>query len=236
MKFSKLLEFLQDFVALIYPNICAGCGEALLKNEEVICTKCLYELPKTRFHSDRENAVAQLFWGRTNVHHATAYYHFQKGSKFQELIHNLKYRGQKEIGYVLGKSLGYELKDTRLFADVNVVIPIPLHPKRERKRGYNQSEWISNGIAEAMGIAVDTQSVIRTVETQTQTKKTREERQKNVESIFQIRTPNLLIGKHILLVDDVITTGATLESCASLILSEIENVKVSIAALAVASH
>ncbi len=222
-----------DFLNLFYPNLCAACGEKLLTQEKVICTKCLVDLPRTNFHLEHENPVSQLFWGRVNIQNATALFRFQKGSKFQDLLHLLKYKGRQDIGEELGRQLGFELKKSELFNAVNVVIPVPLHPKREKKRGYNQAECIAKGIAESMGIEIQARNMIRTIETQTQTKKSRIERWKNVDSIFEIRQPEKLNNKHILLVDDVVTTGATLEACAQELLKT-QGTTVNIAALATA--
>lgn len=232
MKF--LLNIITDFIGLFFPNVCYSCNATLLKSEEIICTKCLAELPRTNFHKEKDNPVSQLFWGKIEIHAATTFYYFKKGSKFQDLIHHLKYHGKKEIGYILGKHLGFEMKSSELFADIDFVVPVPLHPKKEKKRGYNQSEWIASGIAEALGVKTETKTVFRNIETETQTKKNRLERWKNVESIFELRDIKIFENKHILLVDDVITTGATIEACANSIKQKC-NVRISIAALAVAS-
>ncbi|MBI5539728.1 MAG: ComF family protein [Bacteroidia bacterium] len=226
-------NWLADFFQLFYPNICAACGERLLTQEKVICTRCLVDLPRTNFHYEHDNPVSQLFWGRVNVQNATALFRFQKGSRFQDLLHLLKYNGRQDIGEELGRQLGFELKKSELFNSVNVVIPVPLHPKREKKRGYNQAECIAKGIADSMGIEIQSRNMVRSVETQTQTKKSRIERWQNLDSIFKIKKPEKLNNKHILLVDDVVTTGATLEACAQAILKT-EGVKVNIAALATA--
>jgi ComF family protein len=222
-----------DFLNLFYPNLCAACGEKLLTQEKVICTKCLVDLPRTNFHYEHDNPVSQLFWGRVNIQNATALFRFQKGSRFQGLLHLLKYKGRQDVGEELGRQLGFELKKSELFNAVNVVIPVPLHPKREKKRGYNQAECIAKGIAESMGIEMQARNMSRNVETQTQTKKSRIERWKNVDSIFEIKHPEKLNNKHILLVDDVVTTGATLEACAQELLKT-QGTTVNIAALATA--
>jgi ComF family protein len=222
-----------DFFHLFYPNICAACGERLITQEKVICTRCLVDLPRTNFQYDHDNPVSQLFWGRVNVQNATALFRFQKGSRFQDLLHLLKYKGRQDVGEELGRQLGFELKKSELFNKVNVVIPVPLHPKREKKRGYNQAECIAKGVAESMGIEIQARNMIRTVETQTQTKKSRIERWKNVDSIFTIKQPEKLNNRHILLVDDVVTTGATLEACAQELLKNHRTI-VNIAALATA--
>ncbi len=229
-----MFTYFSDFIQLIYPNLCMSCGSNLYKNETVLCTKCLYRLPRTNFHHDSDNPVSQFFWGRVKVETATSFYHFQKGSKFQKLIHQLKYHGHKEVGFELGKHFGTELKESDLFKDIDLLVPVPLHPKRLKTRGYNQSDWIAFGLSESMNIPVDTNNLYRHIATETQTRKTRIERWQNVESIFRIKKQNAFENKHILLIDDVITTGSTLEACASAILN-VGNTKVSVATLAVAT-
>jgi ComF family protein len=227
------LGLLEDFVSLLFPSLCASCDKNLYRNEALICTQCLYDLPKTNHHFLKDNPVSMLFWGRVNIESAAAYYFFEKGSRFRRLIHKMKYRGQKEIGYELGKIYGSELSASKLFNKAELIIPVPLHPRKERKRGYNQSEWIAKGIAESMGKTLDTHSVVRAVDTESQTRKGRYERWKNVENIFVTISPDKLENKYILIVDDVITTGSTFEACAHAIL-KIDGTKVSCAALAMA--
>lgn len=179
-----------------------------------------------------DNPVSQLFWGRTKIEYATGYFHFNKGSQYQHMMHKFKYHGNKEIGYVLGKTFGNQLRKSA-FNQVDVIIPVPLHKSKLKKRGYNQSEWLGMGLSEALQVPIDTKSFIRSVATETQTKKSRFERWKNVENIFKITDRKVLENKHILVVDDVVTTGSTLEACANVLL-ELKNTKVSIATLAVA--
>ena len=222
-----------DFLSLLFPSLCVSCGKNLYSHEALICTQCLYHIPKTNFHFLKDNPVSRLFWGRVNLESAAAYYFFDKGSRFRGLIHKMKYRNQKEIGYELGKIYGNELKSSGLFNEVELVIPVPLHPRKERKRGYNQSEWIARGIAESMEKNLDTQSVYRAIDTESQTRKSRYERWKNVENIFKIHHPEKLQNKYVLIVDDVITTGSTLEACAHSVLS-LDGTKVSCVTLAMA--
>lgn len=222
---------INDFLALIFPKVCYACGNSLLKDEESVCTHCLYHLPRTNFHLYGDNPVVKLFWGRTNIFSASSLYSFSKGGKVQHLIHQLKYRGKKEIGSALGKYYGKELKMSPLFSSADVVIPVPLHIQKLKKRGYNQSETFAQGIAETMRAEATSEILIRTFASQTQTRKSRFARWKNVEEIFKITSPEKIRGKHILLVDDVVTTGATLEACANKIL-EVPDTKVSIATIA----
>jgi ComF family protein len=229
MTFSST-NIMNDIINLFYPRLCAACSEPLVKNENFFCTMCRYDLPRTHFHKDPDNEVARIFWGRVPVEHATAYFYFQKGGRVQKLMHNLKYRGEKEIGFELGKMMGNDLASS-LFNQVDIIIPVPLHKSKKQKRGYNQSELIAKGIADSMGKPVHTNILSRNIANSTQTRKHRYDRWTNVEGTFTLKNRDMLVGKHILLVDDIITTGATLEACASALL-QVENSKVSIAAVA----
>jgi ComF family protein len=224
---------LNDFVALIFPKICVSCGKSLFKNEQTICTFCAYHLPKTNFHLAVDNPIEKIFWGRVQLHSAAAFYEFNKGGKVQHLIHQLKYKGQKEIGNTLGKLYGFDLKLNDRFNTVNIIIPVPLHEKKKKKRGYNQSDCFAEGLAQSMEVDVDLKILYRIANSETQTKKSRFNRWQNVESIFKLNNTSTLEGKHILLVDDVVTTGATLEACAQVLL-QIPNTKLSIVTIAYA--
>ncbi|MFH1004622.1 MAG: phosphoribosyltransferase family protein [Bacteroidota bacterium] len=177
----------------------------------------------------------KLFWGRVDIFSATSLYGFLKGGKVQHLIHQLKYRGKKEIGVSIGKYYGNELKSSPLFRGMNIIIPVPLHPEKLKKRGYNQSETFAHGLSKSLEIENENDLLIRAYSSETQTKKSRFARWKNVESIFKITQPKKLQDKHILLVDDVVTTGATLESCAHKIL-DVPGTKVSVATIACTMH
>lgn len=217
-----------DFLSLIFPKVCYACGKSLFKKEECVCTYCHYHLPRTNFHMDPANPVLKLFWGRVDIRAASSMYLFNKGGKVQKLIHQLKYRGKKEIGVSLGKYYGKDLRKSDAFAKVEVVMPVPLHLQKLKKRGYNQSEMFAQGLAESLEVKHDTSTLVRTKVSQTQTKKSRFDRWKNVEEIFHITDPEKIRGKHILLVDDVVTTGSTLEACAAKIL-EVSGTTVSVA-------
>jgi len=226
----KIPGFIEDFISLLYPRVCAACGNSLFKHEDIICTYCLYHLPKTNFHLMEDSPLDKVFWGRVQLENTAALYNFHKKSKVQHLIHQLKYKGRTDVGIYLGKLLGADLAKADAFKDVTKVIPVPLHPDKFRKRGYNQSEQIVIGLAKAMNIEMDATSFIRTVDTSTQTRKSRFARWENVKEIFKVTVPEKLANSHILLVDDVITTGATLESAAHVLLS-IEGVKLSVACI-----
>jgi len=205
-----------------------------MHGEGMFCITCLYDIPLTRFWNDKENPVAQTFWGRVSIEDACAYFFFVKGSKYRPILHKLKYKGQRDIGVELGVQLGQVLKNSVYYKNIHYVVPVPLHPKKLRIRGYNQAEAIAEGIAKVIGADLSTNHLIKTEYTETQTRKSRAERVLNVSESFSINNPKELEGKHLLLVDDVITTGATLETCAAKLLY-VEGIKVSIAALAYAS-
>lgn len=226
---------ISDFFNLIYPRLCLACGHSLFSNEKTICTSCLYHLPGTDFHKDKNNPVSQVFWGKVKLEAAAAYYFYSKGGKVRHLIHSLKYDGKKEIGIYIGKLYGMDLCSCPPFEDVDVIVPVPLHSKKLRKRGFNQSEMFARGIAISMNVKVDTKILFRSIASQTQTRKTRFNRWKNVENIFDIRKAGSLKDKHILLVDDVITTGSTIESCVHA-LEKIPFVRISVVAMAFASN
>ncbi len=207
-------DWLDSILNLFYPRVCAACGDALLKNEETVCIKCRLTLPRTGYELHPDNPLAQSFYGRVKFHAVTACFFFAKSGKVQHLIHQLKYKGNKEAGIFLGQQLGETIKEAPLFQGIDYLIPVPLHPKREKQRGYNQSLMIARGINEVTGIPIGDCYLVRAVYTETQTHKTADERFKNVKDIFEVRCPEELEGKHVLLIDDVLTTGATLESCA----------------------
>ncbi|MFV0592626.1 MAG: ComF family protein [Draconibacterium sp.] len=230
---NKLKHSLSDIFELFFPSLCVTCGERLISQEKFVCLNCWYDLPVTNFHLEPENKVEQLFWGRVNIANATAFYSYKKGSRYQQLIHFVKYKGMKELGVEAGRKFGYRLAEAGRFSSADVLLPVPLHPKKEKKRGYNQCLYIARGIAEVLNKPVLADNLYRKVFTSTQTRKNRFERWQNTEGIFDIRRPDELMGKHILLVDDVVTTGSTLEACAYQLL-KIDGVKVSIATLAFA--
>lgn len=206
-------EYFTDMIGLIYPRICMACEAPLLKHEENLCTFCIFSLPKTNFHTLNDNPVSRLFWAKAEIEAASSYYNFEKGSNVQHLIHRFKYKGFKEIGVEVGKHYGTELKNFVPYNTVDVIVPVPLHRSKQRKRGYNQSEFFATGLSHAMKVPVDFTSLYRAKATDTQTKKSRFARFENVEAIFQLKENHALSGKHILLVDDVVTTGSTLEAC-----------------------
>ena len=226
-----MLSYLADFISLFYPTYCKGCGQTLIRGEKHLCCHCLSNLPKTNFHTYKNNPIEMIFAGRVPIFRATSFCFFRQGNVIQTVVHQLKYNKNQAIGTYMGHLLGSCLLKDKEFASIDIILPIPLHPNKRKKRGYNQSECIGKGLAKIMSKEMDTTSLIRTVETSSQTKKTRYERVENTSGIFQVTSPEKLTNKHILLIDDVITTGATIESAAQQLVSLI-GTKVSVASLA----
>jgi len=225
------MNLFDDLISLFYPRLCAGCNTALVKGEEVLCLHCLADLPRTNYHLFPENPVFQIFIGRVNIELATSFCRFDKGGRLQHLLHQLKYKGNGEVGLKMGILFGYDLIQSSSYQDIDAIIPVPLHPKKEKKRGYNQSAEICKGLAESMKRPVISGNLVREIHTSSQTRKGRFERWENVSGIFNVKNESSLTGKHLLLVDDVVTTGATLEACCEPLL-KIPGVRVSIATLA----
>ncbi len=227
--------WLYDMVGLVYPQLCCACKNRMNKQEDLICFQCLYELPKTNFHLDKENIIARHFLGRVRFQEATALYFFLKEGKVQELMHQLKYAGRYEIGVKLGKILGRQLKEAELWQGIDGIVPVPLHPQKLKKRGYNQCDAIADGLSEVLECPAFYDAVVKAENIESQTRKSKEERWQNVKTVFAIRKAEVLQGKHLLLVDDVVTTGATLIACAEQLLG-LEGTKVSFATLACAKE
>ena len=228
------MKILNHLINLFYPRVCPACGNLLIQGEETVCLSCRYLLPKTHYENNPENPLAQMFWGQVDFHAVTAEYFFSKTGKVQHLLHQLKYLGNKDAGYFLGQQLGESIKNAELFQGIDYLVPIPLHPKKEHLRGYNQSFVIAQGIEEKTKIAIARDCLVRKVFTSTQTKKSREERWNNVKDIFEIQNKDKYKGKHLLLIDDVLTTGATLLA-AGKTLSQISDIKISAATAACTS-
>lgn len=229
------IPVLQDLAHLFYPELCAACEEQLLQQEKHICLNCRLDLPKTGFHTLRNNPIEHIFWGRVPLQNAAAFLYFQKDNKVQQLMHQIKYKGRKEVAEILGKWYGQDLKTNTAIAGADYIIPVPLHSSKLKKRGYNQSEWFARGLSASTGIPMNTHSLVRIKKSETQTKKSRFMRWENVAEIFEVTDPAALQGKHIILVDDVVTTGATLESCAQTLLTAQPLLKLSIVTLAFAN-
>ncbi len=230
---NRISQVTDDFVSLLFPRLCQSCGEPLVRNEEVICLSCLADLPRTDYHIRRENELEKAFWGRCFIERAAAYAYYRRGGIIQTLIHRLKYNGITSIGDYFGRIYGNILKDSGFLDDIDVIVPVPLHPVKVRKRGFNQSMVIAEAIGRSASIEVSDHYIFRRSDSATQTRKSRVERWENVENIFVAGEDTEKEGSHILLVDDVITTGSTIEACTEALKSN-RDVRVSVAALGTA--
>jgi ComF family protein len=226
---------LTDILAFLLPRTCPACRRPLKDWEECLCLVCQAQLPVTNFDLNPDNPLAEMFWGRVRLSQAVAWFYFRKGSIYQDALHKLKYNDRPDIGFLLGKQFGYELFRSPVFIQPDVLVPVPLHPKKLRKRGYNQSEAIARGLSVGLQIPLSDSILTRPHATSTQTRKNRYERYLNVTGKFSVSDPSDLENRHVLLIDDVITTGATLEACAEELLVY-PGVKVSVAALAWAKN
>lgn len=228
---KTITAVLNDFSHLFFPHNCAGCGSDILENDAMLCLKCFTELPVTGFVEQPNNPVEKIFYGRITVEQAGSAFYFTKDSTMQRLMIELKYRNNKNAGFYLGKLLGMQLAQCERFNAVDVIIPLPLNPKKEKKRGYNQAAIIAEGIKTEWAKSTLNTAVGRKIYTGTQTQKGRVERWQNMQDVFMVKNAEVLQDKHILLVDDVVTTGASLEACASAIL-KVQGTKISIATVA----
>src|SRR6185295_3916163 len=229
-----LKEIRDSFIQILFPHVCCGCGSDILGRETVLCMRCMEDFPETGFEIHADNPVEKKFWGRIKLEQATAQYYFTRESLMQRLMHQFKYKGNRDLGFQLGELMGASIKKSGRF-NVDALIPLPLFRLKEKKRGYNQATILCEGMAESLHVPVLNDVVIRSHHTDTQTKKGRIERWQNMESKFLLLQPESVSNKNLLLVDDVITTGATLEACGSELLKA-ENVKLNIDALCYASR
>ena len=218
-----LQSHFNDFLHLFYPHNCLGCGTDILENTSLICIKCFYELPETGFFSQSSNGVEKKLIGRIKIEAAGSAFYFTKDSLLQTLLFELKYRGSKDAGIFLGKLAAQQILKSNRFNDIDILVPVPLNAKKQKNRGYNQSSVIAESIAEVLQKPVLHNVIERPFFTETQTHKGRISRWENMQGVFKVINKQLFEGKHILLVDDVITTGATLETCGSEILKVEKN-------------
>lgn len=209
--FGRLLH---PFRVLLFPQLCSACSQTLVQGEHFVCLECLETLPQTRFHLQQNNLVENRLRGRIPLYRATSFYFFQKDGRLQELLHNIKYRQGQRLAEYMGELFGRSLKSVSWVQHISVLIPVPLSEKKRLLRGYNQSEHLAIGLGRVLNLRVDTTSLIRSRDTETQTRKTKEQRLDNVADAFQCNPSALYSGIHIGLVDDVFTTGATVEACA----------------------
>jgi competence protein ComFC len=229
----KLFTFFENLLDLVYPKLCLVCNQYLVEAADGVCVHCISKLPRTSFHQYPDNPVTQIFTGRLNLKKATAYLYFEKSGITQRMLHLLKYQKETGVGKLLGEIAGRDLSESDFLHDIDYIIPIPLHPKKLALRGYNQSEVVGSAMAKASGRKLLTKAIVRNTNTSSQTRKGRFERWINVEDIFVVKDTHLLSGKHVLLLDDVVTTGSTIESCAQTLL-QVPDVEVSVFCMAFA--
>lgn len=225
------MQFLKDFLYLFFPKICITCKENLLNNEYVLCTICKHDLPLINDNTYINKKLTSIFFGKTNVNTVKSFLYYRKEGKVQQLIHNLKYKNREDIGYFLGKWFGHLLKEQQTFTNIDYIIPVPLHPRKLKLRGYNQVTQFGISLSNILNIEYKPKVLIRTSTSKTQTLKQRFERFSNINTKFKLVDTQFFENKHILLIDDVITTGATLEACCNELLKT-KNITISIATLA----
>jgi ComF family protein len=218
MSKSVITEIFQDFVSLIFPNHCLACEDSLVKGETLICTNCMLQMPQTNYHLDPDNTLKKRLAGRIPVEYVMALFKFSKNGRVQGILHALKYKSQPDLGVMLGHVYGERLRESPCSQSFDLIIPVPLHPSRLRRRGYNQSAKFAEGLAEEIGIPFSDGFMERKIRTETQTRKSKLNRWQNVDEVFGVTNPVGVKNKRILLVDDVITTGATLEACGNQLL------------------
>ena len=231
----KFKEIRDSLLQLVFPHVCDGCGSDLLSEESQLCLRCLAAMPETNFEKHASNPIEKMFWGRLPLVQATAQFYFTKESLMQRLMHQLKYKGNKDLGLQMGRLMGISIRESGRFEDIDALIPLPLFPSKEKRRGYNQATVLCNGMTEILSIPVLNDIIIRPQHTESQTKKGRIDRWKNIEGKFVLANTSTIQHKHLLLVDDVVTTGATLESCGNELLKA-ENTMLSIATLCSATR
>lgn len=234
MHFPALLS---DFVSLLFPRVCLACEDPLARGEEHICTSCRAQLPYTDYHklTPAENPLSRRFWGKVPVKHALSYLRFLRHGRVQHLLHQLKYKGQQDVGRVLGHWYGQELATNGFTQEFDLIVPVPLHPRKLAQRGYNQADSFAEGLARGLGRPWHATALRRTAHTTSQTRKNRLQRWQNVSTVFETADAGTILGRRILLVDDVLTTGATLEACTKALLAA-GAAEVSVATIATADR
>ena len=235
LEVPSLKELCIGLMHLLYPNLCVGCQADLPAESDCFCLGCRRQLQVTNMHTEIENAFTERFWGQIPLARGAAMYAFQRRSPIQRALHQLKYKNQPDVGVRIGRRFGYMLARAGTFQSVQAIIPVPLHPEKERQRGYNQSAMFAQGLAEVLALPVLVNCLVRRHLASSQTRKKRMERFDNVREGFTLQGPERIQGKHLLLVDDVLTTGATLEACGRVLL-EAPGVRLSMATIAIATH
>jgi ComF family protein len=230
---KKISTLLENILSFFYPHICISCFHALRTQEQYFCLNCLHNLPETHYHEMDSNPLIYNFMGRVHVERISSFLFYKKGNCVQTILHQIKYKGAKELAEFLGYYYGLQMLQNHFLEDIDFIIPIPLHKMKEKKRGYNQSEWIAKGLSKALQKPYFSSILERVDYTETQTKKGRFSRWENVKEVFKVVDHSVIKNKHILICDDVLTTGATIEA-AIVKLKEAEGVKVSVITLAVA--
>lgn len=215
---TRPLQIAEDFVSLFFPRYCMACEGSLVKGEKLICTKCLLEMPKSNYHRDDQNPFCMKLKGRIPIRRVLALYKFSKSSRTQHLLHALKYKSHPEIGAALGRIYGDELRAINFQEEIDLILPVPLHSHRKKNRGYNQSEEFGKGLSELLQVECSDRILKRVIKTETQTRRTKLQRWINVSDGFEVVDPSAVVNKRIFLIDDVITTGATIEACAQQLL------------------
>lgn len=229
------MNWFKDLLSLLFPRYCKVCGQRLMHCEQHLCISCLLDLPRTHYEKNPDNLLMQHFMEWPQVIRATAYFYYYKGGRYGTLIHHLKYHNQPEVGIFLGRLAVSELRASGFFEGIELIVPVPLSKKKLRQRGYNQCDYIARGISEVTGVAICTDCMERIVDIETQTHKGQAERWKNTEGIFEVTNSTDLRGKHVLIVDDVATTGATIHACISALLT-VPNVRISVFTLCITTH
>ena len=229
----SIKDIFNSFIDTLFPRICPVCNNVLLSHEKHICTKCRIDIPITRYHMQEFNAMEQLFAGKTPIEKAVGYFFYEKGNPYSNILHNIKYRNNPQLGQYVAKLFAQELLSRNIFRNIDCIIPVPLHHRKKIQRGYNQSEYIAKGFSEVFDIPVHNNIIIAHKSHESQTNKGIYERWLNTQNIFSAQNTQVLENKHILIVDDVVTTGATLLS-AALTIASVPNIKISLATLGVA--
>lgn len=227
------MRFLDDIINILFPKVCCSCNQGLTQQEDILCFRCRSDLPKIKYSNLKDNELVNRFYGKLDIDYGLSYLYFYKSGITQKLLHQFKYKSQPEIGELIGAWVGYQLIESKINDKIDLIIPVPLHKKKERKRGYNQSDFFARGIFEVTKIPIDNRSLKRINYDDSQTHKTKEERWKSVENAFSLKDNSIINSKRILLVDDVITTGATLEACGHQLLNN-GAASLSIATMAIA--
>ena len=236
MSMSMLHNAIDAIRSLLFPSGCIVCGEHITRSMHGVCVHCRYDIPLTNFWKDHDNPVKELFDGIVPIVEGSSFFYFSGTSLWRTLVHRFKYGGRWKIAYEMGRWYGAELKASGLYDDIDIIVPIPLHPLKLLSRGYNQSTYLAEGIAHSMGLGVDSRSLRRHRNNPSQARRHANDRWQNVEDLFSVRRPERLRNRHILLVDDVLTSGATLSSAIGAILNAVPDCRISVATLAVTRH